>query len=244
MICEDRFEQLSAFTDGELEPSEMAEVTRHLATCPKCLQQLSELTALRADLAEAFANEDVSEALLNRIGAALDAATTDLPPGAAAAGGRVIPFRRRFRPRIVTALASSVVTATIAATMVFTLVKQPSNDIDLSAVRDARLRTSLLAYETPGQVQGKVAGFRIAGARYDVVAGHSARIVTYDGVAGSVTLCSWSAHGEPAHGVRAASYRGMAILYWNDGTTEYWAVSESHNNALGGFVKNVRKESV
>jgi anti-sigma factor RsiW len=243
VTCTDRGELLSAFIDGELASAEVAELTKHLMTCPACLQRLAELGALRSALAETFAEEKLSEEFLFRITKQLDSAEDQLTTNSAAQS-RVLPFKKRYLTQNLRIITSSVVMSAIAATLVLTLANQPKNIVDLAAVHDARLRNSLVSYEIQGASPAEISGYRIASTRYDIVAGHKAQIVSYEGASDIVTLCSWDAHGEPAHGVKTATYRGTAIMYWNDGTTEYWAASDKSDGRLADFVKRARKDAI
>jgi anti-sigma factor RsiW len=229
--------------DGELAPKEIAELTDHLVTCPICARNLAELGALRLALAEAIPEGEVTEAFSSRISAMLNNLTEEAQSHGVE-GGRVVPFIRRYRPPTLAAISYSVATAAIAATMVFTLMRQPDNKIDLAAVRDASLRTSLVSNDVQGTTPANVAGYRVVGARYDLVAGHRARVVIYQGATDVVTLCSWAANGEPAHGVKAAVYRGTNVMYWNDGATEFWAASNAPGIDLKEFVKGVRGDTI
>jgi anti-sigma factor RsiW len=242
VTCDARFEQLSAFVDGELPAVEIAELTAHLLSCRQCVQSLAELGALRLALAEAIPEEPMSDNFLSRM-----SALPDLSPREEEAhvpsSGRVIPFRRPFRPLSAASIGTSIGAAAIAATLVFALMRQPDNKVDLAAVRDASLRTSLVSTATVSAKPASVAGYRVVAARYDIVAGHRASIVTYEGTE-TLTLCSWAANGESAHGVKVANYRGMTISYWNDGTTEFWAVGKVSADDMKTFVDAVHANSI
>jgi anti-sigma factor RsiW len=243
VTCKNRREQLSAFTDGELTPAEMAELTEHLVTCPECARYLAELGRLRLALTQAFPEGEVSEEFSSRIMKSLGSAADEARDGPVEQG-KVIPFPRRSMLPSLKTVASSAVASAIAATLVFALMKQPDHNVDLAAVRDASLRSSLVSYTIQGAAPTEVAGYRATAARYDRVAGHRARIVTYEGTPGVVTLASWSANGEPAHGVETAIYRGTVVMYWNDGSTEYWAASNADSGGLERFVKSIRKDAI
>jgi anti-sigma factor RsiW len=81
-----------------------------------------------------------------------------------------------------------------------------------------------------------VPGFQLTASRMDEVAGHLAQVAYYTRDGQTIVLCIWPANGEPAHGVKTAEYRGMAIKYWNDGDHEYWAASLSPGADLQKFV--------
>ena len=86
-----------------------------------------------------------------------------------------------------------------------------------------------------------VPGYRLVGARGDVIAGHDARVFVYEQGGARITLCIWPAGVEPAHPVRQAIYRGTAIRYWNDGHDEFWAASPEPGEGLPAFVSAVRR---
>lgn len=239
MSCEERIVPLSALLDGELEAAELAELTAHIAACPDCARRLAELGALSAMLADAVPEEKISPDFLARIEAALDAEAAIAP---VQAGAIVLPFRRRvpaLRGFILGAAA-----AALAASMFFTSLKPPGNIVDLAAVRDTALRGSvrLTASAVPADAP-VIPGYRLASARGDIVAGHAARVLAYATAQQSITLCIWKANGEPAHGPREGSYRGMNIVYWNDGAEEYWAASSlpvAQIAAFGQLVRNAQ----
>jgi anti-sigma factor RsiW len=237
-----RLEQLSAFIDGELTPTEMAELTEHLRTCPACVQHLAELTSLRVALAEAIPEGEVTDEFLARINRRLDDLTEESQT--VSKRERVVRFVRRYHAPKLRVISYSAMAAALAATVVFALMKQPENTVDLAAVRDATLRTSLVSDDVPDNIAAKVAGFHVAAARYDIVAGHRALVVTYQDAADVVTLCSWAANAEPAHGVKEALYREVRISYWNDGTTEFWAAGRTSSTGIASFVKAFRESSI
>ena len=239
MSCDSRFEQLSAFLDGELTPTKTAELTKHLQTCPSCAQHLAELGSLRSALAQAIPEGTITQEFLTRIENRLDRSAEEAE-SRVARGGTVLRFvRRQLRPKLGT-VGYSMAAAALAATVVFGLMKRPDKEVDLAAVRDAALRTSVVSNDLQNDSAAKVAGFRVAGVRHDILAGHSAVVATYEGAAGAITLCHWAANGEPAHGVEEATYRGVKVLYWNDGTTEFWAADTTSSAGIRPFVTALR----
>jgi anti-sigma factor RsiW len=224
MSSEQLHEQLNALLDGELPPAEIAALSAHLATRQDDMRALYELAELRAAISR-LETEEVPPGLEARIRALTD----DAP-------AKILPFRPRWRQ-----LGLLAATAGLAAS--FTLAVLPQNKMpDFMAVRDAALRgavTQLAEASAP-----VVPGFTLTGTRNDEVAGHRAQIATYMRDGASITLCLWPAGREPAHGLKNIVYRGMAISYWNDGRTEYWAASPVPAYALPGFVQALRASSV
>lgn len=222
-------EQLSAMLDGELSPAALASLTLHIAACAACAQRLAELAALRAALQEEFPETDVTPEFYEKIARLLDDARHPAAP---------LPFRPRPMRRPLAWLAGS---GAIAATLVVLLM--PHHDVtkDLMSVRDAALRGSISQEVAVNQAAPMIAGFRLTAARSDLVAGHPATVLDYAKKNQTITLCIWAAHGEPAHGVRTAGYKGMTISYWNDGRQEYWAATTGIPAALDDFVAALRR---
>ena len=85
------------------------------------------------------------------------------------------------------------------------------------------------------------AGFRFAGFRADLVAGHRAAVLVYRRGVAAVTLFAWSAGaGEGAHPPRRARAGERLVVYWNDGTTEFWAVG-ARGDGVRDFVAAYRR---
>jgi len=220
MSCAEYNESLNALLDGELPPAEAATLASHLAACPACTQTLAELAELRAGLALALPEEAPPE-LQARIEALL-----------LADGAEIIPFTPKPRSWLPNRPGWIAATA-LAAALMLTFLPHHDETKDLMSVRDAALRggPAMYAATTPPPA---VPGFQLTSSRMDIVAGHIAQVAVYTRDGQSITLCTWPANGEPAHGVKHAQYHGMTIDYWNDGDHEYWAASTSPD--LPGFV--------
>jgi anti-sigma factor RsiW len=227
MICLERNEELNAFLDGELTVEQTATLAEHLATCPNCSANLAELARLRQALAQSFPEVEPSAELRARVEALLDA-EADVAPA-----DNVVPLRSRVTRRRVTWIGGI---AAAAAALAILLSNPKDESRDLMAVRDASLRGDQSQVAVSQPVVPAVPGFTLASARSDIVAGHQARVLVYDGADGKITLCIWAANGEPAHGVRNADYQGTKISYWNDGENEFWAASAQPGPALNSFV--------
>jgi anti-sigma factor RsiW len=224
-------EQLSAMVDGELPPADMAALTVHLAACPECAQYFAELAALRAVLHDEIPEENVLADLFAKISGLLDQQTPT--PTLEEKATNVLTFKSRPVRR-----NAGWVAAVTAVAAMFMVLLLPHHDEtkDLMSVRDAALRGSVSQMVASNIVGPTVVGFRLAAARSDIVAGHPAQVFAYRRANQIVTLVAWSANGEPAHGIRNAVYKGMAISYWNDGKQEYWVASPGPVAPLNDFV--------
>jgi hypothetical protein len=229
-------EQLSAMLDGELPPADMVEFTVHLAACPDCGKSLAELAALRAALHREIPEEDVSPDFYTKISGLLDQQTSTLTPEGKATNVVIL------KPRPVRQNVGWIAAVTTIAAMLMILL-MPHHDVtkDLMSVRDAALRMSMSQMVASNIVGPSVAGFRLDEVRTDIVAGHRAQVLAYEQANQTITLCIWPANGEPAHGVRDAVYKGMAISYWNDGKQEYWAATAGSAATLHDFVAALKE---
>ena len=109
---------LGAFALDAVEPDETAAIEAHLATCPRCRDEVREHREVAALLA--YAGSSAPEGMWDRLAAKLDAA----PPASAApalglmlgseAGGRAVGRRRRGS-RVAAAVAAAAVVAGLGA---------------------------------------------------------------------------------------------------------------------------------
>lgn len=245
MMCDDRNERLGAFLDGELSSTDIAELTQHLKHCSECVNRLAELGALRAAIAEAIPEEEASTEFLARVTTALDKAVSSSPAAVPqpAQTGHVIPLKPRARPKSRLPFAAGFLAAALAAMAVLTLLPSHDKRIDLSAVRDAALRSGLSAGGITDGMAMTAPGYQLRLARADIIAGHAAQVRVFARGTDTFTLCVWKANREPAHGVVNADVRAMRISYWNDGTNEYWVASVSAPEALQRFVATIRQDA-
>jgi anti-sigma factor RsiW len=224
-------EQLSAMLDGELAPADVAVLTVHLASCADCAKHLAELAALRAALHNAISEEEVSPDFYVKISGALNRQTSTPTPDVK------MPNVITLKLRSVRQKTGWIAAVSAIAAMLMVLLLPHHDEIrDFMGVRDAALRGSVSQLVASNMVGPTVAGFRLASARPDIVAGHPTWVFAYTREDQTVTLCIWSANGEPAHGVRNAIYKDVAISYWNDGKQEYWAATPGPVATLNDFV--------
>jgi anti-sigma factor (TIGR02949 family) len=242
MSCDDYNDQLNALLDGELPPQQAAALAAHLAGCPGCTKSLAELAALRAGLAQLLPEADAPAELQARIEALLRADDSNVVEITAFKARPRWQSDRSWRPNRAGWIATA---AAVAACLMLTplpLLLHHSETPDLMSVHDAALRSASLTSNATVAAP-TVPGFALTANHMDVVAGHVAQVAVYTRAGKTVILCIWPANGEPAHGVKTADYRGMAINYWNDGDHEYWAASVSPNADLKDFVAGLATSS-
>lgn len=223
MSCEDRTLELNALIDGELPPEAQAGLLGHIATCPNCAAELAGLMMLRARLARLAPIEQPAEALTKRIDRAITSSA----------------IARSSRWLILAGVGGLA----MAAAIFLMLLPRHDEAPTIRAVVDAARRQAIpqaaivLAdtrtggadawfsrhhLATPPVPDLTPAGFRFLGCRTDIVAGHRASILVYGDAGQRVTLEVWPAAGEAAHKVRSGTADRHAVVYWNNGRSEFW----------------------
>jgi len=271
MICPDREPALNALIDGELDPAASRALAAHLASCPGCAAGLVEMLALRGEMAALAPPASPALAARVGAALAAEAAGVASPrPGAtvAARAGRPAARRRGWKGygRSLGGLAAGLAVAGLVLLVTGRLVRPGPSRGELVALSDAAGRLSLPLPQAPTS-QGSAparraagpwfraaglpavpapelvaAGFRFAGFRADLVAGHRAAVVVYRRRGGAaVALFAWRAGaGEGAHPPRRARVGERLVVYWNDGTTEFWAVG-ARGDGVRDFVAAYRR---
>jgi anti-sigma factor RsiW len=246
MSCPERQAELNALIDGELQPTPAQALAAHVAACPACAATLAGLLALRVELAALAPPGPAPAAVRARIEAGLTraaAAPERAAPGwagrrGAAARGAGIGFGAGLALAAMLALAlfaarpggaghAAEERATLAA-LAGSVHRAELPAALLAPAGTARTGAAgwLAAQDLPAVPAPALgaAGFRFAGYRGDLVAGHRATVLAYRRDGRQVSLFAWPAgHGEPAHPPRDAAAAGITIVYWNNGRTEFWA---------------------
>lgn len=244
MICPDRDLALNALIDGELDRAGEADLLAHIVTCPGCAAGLAGLLALRARLAAIAPCAAVPAALTERIAAALTPRPRRGPAWRAAATGAAASA---LAAGLVLALLPRGPTATLRAVADAGLREriEPAA-LNLSHTRlggaDAWFARHHLAI--PPVPDLAAAGFRFAGCRTDVVAGHRAAILVYrqgERRGGpDVTVLAWPAGAAPAPRPLAAEIAGRSVRSWTQGRLAFWAETRAPAPILAHFVTSYR----
>src|SRR5581483_1918223 len=84
-------------------------------------------------------------------------------------------------------------------------------------------------------------GFEMAGGRLDYIAGRPVATVVYRRRKHVINLMMWPEHGKEP--VNAIMRNGYNMLYWKNGSLEFWAVSDLNAQEMREFVELVQKKT-
>lgn len=247
---------IQANVDGELSPSEAAQVGAHLDACPSCTDVQMQLVAISGRMRREVPYYPASEALRAAVQARLaavatpDTQDTELPP----------PVRRSWwqwlpRPRLRLA-ASFGAGFALAACLVLALVLPRDGDLPdavvaghIRALQPGHLMdvTSTDQHTVKPWFDGrldfappvkdfKTEGFPLAGARLDYLAGRPVAVLIYQRRQHVVEVFVQPA-GKLDHGPVQGSQSGYNFLRWKQDGMAFWAVSDLGAPELADFVR-------
>jgi anti-sigma factor RsiW len=239
--CDLQHERIHALLDGELPPAEVAEVERHIRSCPACSAAWGRLRALRAALRTpelAFAPPAALEASVR---GRLEAARGRTPD-------------TRLRPLL--ALAASVLFGVAIGRFLLPAARAGAPHASLEALVDAHVRAlasgrlievaSSDRHTVKPWFAGRVPfspavkdlaseGFPLVGGRVDSVSGSPTAVLVY-GRARHVIEVFVRVAGGAGAGPSRSEIRGFHVVRWTQGDLEYEAVSDLNAEELGAFV--------
>ena len=240
MNCLETSHLLGASVDDELDARAVAEVESHLARCPACAQEKSELLALRATMRERLPRFDPPAGLEDRLFAA----------------ATKVQRRRRLPWR-----EAALMAAAACATLVATSLLRPSRDGAETEIVDAHVRSLQVGHLTDVAstdqhtvkpwFQGKLdfgvptrdfaaQGFALVGGRLEVVSGRPAAALVYRRRQHLLNLfVSPATSSEPR---RDVSLRGYRVCRWTQDGLLYRLVSDVAPSESDELVSLLRAE--
>jgi anti-sigma factor (TIGR02949 family) len=255
MTCDETEILLHALIDGELDAGHARDVEAHVATCPGCTEKLGAFRAMHGAMATADLREKAPAQLRSRIEAALN-----LPPARAAAAPQP-SWLERLRASWQTFFGGfamgSVLSAAVAASLVLAVMRNDQNQLILSDVVSAHLRSlqaSRLidvqsgdqhtvrpwlgnrlgaAPPVPDLSQG---GFSLVGGRIDYVLGKPVAAIVYRHSGHLINL--FVAQGaDTERDARLATMQGVNVDLWSEKGLNLCAVGDVSGEELEDFRK-------
>jgi anti-sigma factor RsiW len=238
---------VNAYVDGELDVAQSLEVKRQIEADPALAAQAANVIALRATLRDKLPADPVSPQLRRRINQSIGAAGT----------------RRDRRPSW-RALAASVLVAAMVGSGGTFIALRGERDARLVQVADAHMRSLVAAkpFDVASSERhvvrpwfaGKIpyapkvadlsgAGFPLVGARIDVVDGNPVAALVYHRRLHVISLFSRPIEKSSDLPVQQRTLKGYNVVSWNEGGTEYWAISDLNAEELKSFAELFRKTS-
>lgn len=235
MSCEVAHSTLHGYFDGELDAARTVEFQQHLERCPQCQASLQRLEALRGKLRGSGLYEPASPELVAGIRASLAKAQ---PAG----GVSRFVTHRWFR---FPALAA----AAVAAIAIAVLVVQPR-------LETARMNASMLVAHARSLQSGHLTdvassdaqtispwfsgkidfappvadfgaqGFRLVGARLDVINGRNAAVLVYAHDTHVINLFVWRYDDDDKGFTSSGSARGYNWIVWQPANLRFCAISD------------------
>ena len=253
MTCDETEILLHALIDGELDAGHARDVEAHVATCPGCTEKLSAFRAMHGAMAETDLKEKAPAQLRSRIEAALN-----LPRAktAAARPSWLERLRASWQTFFGGFAAGSLLSAAVAASLVLAVIRNDQNQLILSDVVSAHLRSlqagHLIDVETSDQhtvkpwFNGKVdvsppvvdltaQGFTLIGGRLDYIDGQQVASIVYRRRKHVINLFVGQQLNAALQGVKDQSLQGFNIRHWNEGGLDLWAVSDLDAAELDEF---------
>src|SRR5437899_8963998 len=242
--------QLDAYLDGELTADDARELEAHLVQCPDCAGFRDERIALRAAIAAHAPALQASDALRQRVRAALRMA-----------GGT------RSRRRI----AAPVVWRSLALAASLAVVAVGSWRLALQRAAGGALTDQVLASHVrslmPGHLTDVVSsdqhtvkpwfngkldfsppvydfsarGFPLVGGRLDYLAGRTVAALVYGRRQHLINVFLWPAARRPAAVPATRTRQGYHLLHWATADYTYWVVSDLGLPELGDFAGLLRQ---
>ena len=261
MDCKQSQEYMSAYLDGELGPSESAQLSAHLEGCRQCRSMQEELQALRALVGRDATHHQAPEYLRHRIRAAIKTEQQRAPGRAPVRAGGM----RRWPWAWINLGLTGLSTAAFAITLNM-YWSQPSAEDQLDQELVASHYRALMPDHLSDVVStdqhtvkpwfaGKLdysppvfdfvpQGFVLLGGRLDYVNHRPVAAMAYQRRKHIINLYVWPAAGsakpEAAH---TASRQGFQLLRWRQGEMEYSLISDVNAGDLAEFAHLLRDKA-
>ncbi|WEK42177.1 MAG: anti-sigma factor [Candidatus Sphingomonas colombiensis] len=235
--CADRQMVLQALLDDELDAANVAAIEAHMAACPDCAAELSQLRAVRGIVTGEALRSRAPESLLARIEAAL-------PPSS-----RANPWPARL------GWASSGAGVAIAASLALMLAAPPPAEPDVGQQLVSSHIRSLLAdhlvdiqtsdrHVVKPWFNGKIdfspptpdltaQGFPLVGGRLDYIGDRTVAAIVYRRRLHTINLFVWPTGPREPHG--SMQMDGYTVRRWTRNGLSYYAVSDIASGDLAQF---------
>lgn len=248
MECRAASDLIHRYIDGEVNPMTAAEIDRHVAGCGTCQPLYDRYRALQRVVRRSAARYTAPPILIERIGAALDAAPVPSQPA-----------RRQWRAM---ALAASLfLTAGLSSTVTW-IATNTGNPPDLTReIVASHIRSMMVDHLTDVTssdqhtvkpwFDGRVdvappvrdfidLGFPLVGGRLDYLGGRPVAALVYRHGRHIINLFVWPIREAKPGGV--AKIQGYNLRHWDEGAVAYWAVSDLNDDDLAVFERLIRAQ--
>ena len=252
MRCDEVHPRLEAFVDGELAESERAQLRDHLASCPECGPEATELERLRDGIRRSAPVYRAPEALRSQIRFALrqEAAAT-------ARAARPAPGWLAYAASILLAVALGS-----GGTLLITGERQ--QDAVANELIDSHLRSLLGSHLTdvassdqhtvkpwfdgkldfaPTVENPASDGFPLVGGRLDFLDNRPVAALVYQRRKHFINVFIWPVETSDTRDTKAMTHQGYQLLHWVNYDLHYWAVSDVSGSELMALWELIDKQT-
>jgi anti-sigma factor RsiW len=248
MTCEESEILLHALLDNELDAGHAREVEAHVAACPHCAGELSELRTLETALSAAELRFSAPESLRARIGTIVPAAPVPV---------RAAPYPVSSRRTLLKGFAlGSMLSGALAASLMITVMRSDHDQKIVGDVVSAHLRSLQVEHLTdvetsdqhtvkpwfngrldvaPPVIELTAQGFTLLGGRLDYIDGRAVAAIISRRRNHVINLFVAPGAGSE-RAVKTETAQGFNVKFWADGGLNFWVVSDVNVEELQEFV--------
>jgi anti-sigma factor RsiW len=248
MTCEESEILLHALLDSELDAGHAREVEAHVAACPRCGVQLSQLRAVHTEMSAPQLRFSAPANLRARIEAMVPAAR---------ASATVVPYPVASRRTLLKGFAlGSALSGALAASLMIAVIRSDQDQRIMGEVVTAHLRSLQVEHLTdvqtsdqhtvkpwfngrldvaPPVVDLTAQGFTLLGGRLDYIGERAVAAIVYrrrNHVLNLFVAPGASSERE----VKTETVQGFNVKSWSDQGLNFWVVSDINAEELQEFV--------
>jgi anti-sigma factor RsiW len=252
MNCDQAMNLLAAYSDGELDAVQSAEVEKHVLACAECAARRDELASLRSRIQAEVPYYAASPALSARVRAAIARGTEEHVPrrsspnrwgwltGGALAGSAATVFAWFIGTAILDRQAGSEIVAEAVANHSRATLANRLTDVTSSDQHTVKPWLSARLDYSPPVHDFSADGLPLVGGRLDYLDGRPVATLVYKYHEHTIDVFMRPVDsGKPVSLPKSASLRGFNVAHGTAAGMECWAVSDVSMDVLASLVAHL-----